>query len=57
MICVYSVKEGTDFSPIGTVVTFSHARVRSLKHTHSGPVFEQGNEMNRALGHICAHIG
>ena len=48
MLCVCSVKERTDHSPILTVVTFLHAgggvaQNLSGKHTHSEPVFEQGH--------------
>ena len=47
MMCVCSVKESTEYSPIFTVVIFytlgGVAQNLSCKHTHSGPVFEQGH--------------
>ena len=46
-MCVWSVKEGTDFSPVCAVFIFFHtsgvAQNLSDQHTHSGPVFEQGH--------------
>ena len=48
MMCVCSVKESTDYSPILTVLTFFYtlggvAQNLSGNHTHSEPVFEQGH--------------
>ena len=39
MMCVWSEKEGTDFSRVSDVMTFFHAR----GHTHRGPVSEKGH--------------
>ena len=48
MMCVCSVKESTDYSPILTVhrpfyTLGGVAQNMSGKHTHSGPVSEQGH--------------
>ena len=45
MMCIWSVKEGTDLSPICNVLSHTiggEAQNLSGKHTHSGSVFAQG---------------
>ena len=43
---------------MGSLVTEKwRARPQTTRALISNPVFKGKNEMNRALGHLCAHIG